>query len=167
MGAGKSTFTVSKKFPFKQGLLQCATVHGHKAFTFTIAEIMDGSGNEFFARTGFPKNSNVGIRRRGLEDQLIHLLHRRRVAKNAAKSEAFLQRRSQYAVFVIQLICHMLCGQLLFFYFRDVLERGQQCGIPPEYDRTMADLNPNALIRPIEHENIFHFFSMIPFPTAP
>ncbi len=79
-GAGKCALLVTEEFAFHQRFGHCGTVYGHKRTRTSRAQVMNGSGDQFFPCTAFAVDQDCGFAGSHLPNQREYLLHGGRCA---------------------------------------------------------------------------------------
>ncbi len=67
---GKGPFAVAEEGALHQGFGEGGAVHGDKIMIFSRAVVVDGTGEELFARTGFSGDEHTGVASGGSGDQV-------------------------------------------------------------------------------------------------
>src|SRR5207245_7712362 len=76
-GTGEGPFLVSEKLAFQKGLRQSCAIDCDKGLIRPPAVSMNGTRDQFFARSAFAANQNVGIRGSHFIDKLINFTYAR------------------------------------------------------------------------------------------
>ena len=82
-GSGETALLVPEKLAFEQRLGDGSAVDRHEKFLAATAIVMNGAGDEFFARSALARDHHRGLAMRDAADHLENLLHRLRLADDA------------------------------------------------------------------------------------
>ena len=98
---GVGPFHMTEKFALDKPFRQGTAVDGNNRGIAASAVRMDSPGNEFFARTTFPKNDDRGFTLGSLSDDFIYLFHGCRFSNQSMKIPLLIQLAGQLIHFLI------------------------------------------------------------------
>ena len=86
-GAGEGATDMAEELALKEGIDQSGTVANRQALLADRADLVDGAGNELFARPGVAYEENVGVMTRHFAGEIEDFEHGRAFADDAVKFE--------------------------------------------------------------------------------
>src|SRR5205085_8612515 len=81
----EGSFLMAKQFTFEQIFRDRCTVDGDEASRSPSRAVMQRSGHDFLARTGFTGDQYADVRRSNAVDQTLNLRHLRRFKNQSGK----------------------------------------------------------------------------------